>query len=320
MLFLRRNGEGLLSVAHSTAEYMRDFRRRQSEKDAQKEADFAWLKADYDVMRDEFIRHYLAQGHTMEQAEGYLKEYTASREMWGRQDLESVGVASDSVPEMKRDCFGTHEPEKDCDCSWHEDCHRAWMVKQKMEADKKAIPLQQCIILRVKKDNETVEVARAKCEKIFSDSSYSQMDSQNPDQLELMVTDWTKREMMERQKPQRVKDAERTARIATVIDDNKALLRKSELQELIRIGATMQAQKDAEEKQLGALTQKYTDRGIPEKTARKSAEWELKQMQNAETARKMEAQDKWDLMPPDKRKEFKKKLWRENKKFLEGST
>ena len=284
-------------VAHSSKEYMRDFRRRQSEKDAQKKADFAQLKVDYDLMRDEFIRGYLAQGHSMEQAEGYLATYTTPREMWGREDLQPVGMASDSVPEEKRDCFGTHEPDdsEDCGCVWHEDCRRAWMVKQKIEADKKAIPLQQCIILRVKKDNETVEVARQKCVKMLSDSAYNQMDSQNPDQLELMVNDWDKREMMERLKPQRVKDAERTAKIMAIIDDNRALQRKSELQDLIKIGAIFQTQKDAEQKQLDAITKKYTDQGVSEATARKDAMWEMKRMQNVETARKRESQDKWDF-------------------------
>jgi len=120
-------------------------------------------------------------------------------------------------------------------------------------------------------------------------------------------------------KPQAQKDAERNAKIYALIQTNKDILRKSELQNLIEIGTIFQAAEEKRQKQLDALTKKYTDRGVPEKTARESAVWEQKQIENAEARKRMKAQHDWDLMSPDEQTAYTRKVVADNKKLLEGS-
>jgi hypothetical protein len=123
---------------------------------------------------------------------------------------------------------------------------------------------------------------------------------------------------VESAKPQAQKDAERNAKIYALIQTNKDILRKSELQDLIEIGGIIQAQKDAEQKEIDALVQKYVDRGIPEKAALESATWERKQIQNAAARQRMKAQHDWDLKSKEEQMEYTRKVIEDNKKVLRG--
>lgn len=114
------------------------------------------------------------------------------------------------------------------------------------------------------------------------------------------------------------KERERNAKIYALIQENKAILRKSDLQDLIRIGAIMREVEEKREAQIDALTKKYTDRGIPEKTARESAVWEMKQIENAAARERMKTQHEWDLKTKEEQTAYMKKLMEDNKKVLRG--
>jgi hypothetical protein len=243
-------------------DYMHDYRARESEKQAQKDA---WMKEVGSVLKEELIGSLMADGKSREQAEGYFDEYCTPPELREEEEEESQSVeaASDSVSEEKpctaylgKSCpnFGKefHKDSDPCQrtCTVKDDCYHAW----------------------------------------FEESH----------------------------KPQAVKDAERNAKTIAYLAESKARQKKDELQDLIEIGAAIQAGKDARQEQLDALTQKYMDRGIDQGTAEKDAEWELKQEEQFRIRKSNEIQMIWNELPENEQFNYKLKLWRDNKKLLEG--
>lgn len=121
-------------------------------------------------------------------------------------------------------------------------------------------------------------------------------------------------------KSPRQKELERNVKIYALIEKNKEILRKSDLQDLIRVGAMMREVEEKREAQIDTLTKKYMDRDptIPEKTARESAVWEQKQIDNARQRESMKRQHDWDLLSKDEQDAYKMQIMKDNKKMLRG--
>lgn len=273
-------------MAHCSKEYMRDFRARQKEKAAQKNGQ---LSDAYDILgtdfTEEFIEERMNHGYTREQCEEYLRNYGMPPE------TQKVNAATDSVPE----CFGRQEP--DCsdigDCPSYNACLEAWKARQEAGGDQRKT--------EIKPDCFGTKQFTFDC-----DCS-----------LEL---DCNKAWNVESAKPQTQKDRERRDKIMKFLADSKALARQSEIRDLKALADSLIVIEKKKQTELDALTKKYTDRGIPEKTALESATWEQKQIQNAEMRRRMVAQDKWDLMTKEEQTAYKMKVVEDSKKLLEGST
>jgi hypothetical protein len=261
---------------------MRDFRARQKEKAAQKNGQ---LSDAYDILGKDLVEGFIEErghhGYTREQCETYLREYGMPPE------TQKVNAATDSVPE----CFGRQEP--DCsdvgDCHSYNACLEAWKARQEAGGD------------QVKPDCFGTKQFTFDCDC----SSKLKLECHNA---------WT----VESAKPQTQKDRERRDKIMEFLAESKELVRRQELRDLVKLADSLIVIEKEKQTELDALTKKYTDRGIPEKTALESAVWEQKQIQNARMAERMKAQDKWDLMSKEEQTAYKAKLMEDNKKLLRG--
>lgn len=248
-------------MAHSSNEYQRkylaEYRRRQAERKEQRDA---YIRNVDPVLREDVVRDMMSSGYSREQSEDFVNTYTMPSELWEDNDepepLEAeeesrpCGVASDSIPDVKKDCWATEKSIK-CQGSCNPECYHAY----------------------------------------FEESH----------------------------KPQAQKDAERTAKTIAYLAESKAQQKKDELQDLVEIGAAIQRGRDERQEKIDVLTKKYVDQGVDQVTAEKDAEWDLKQIENAERVRNREIKMIWDSLPEYAQFDYKLKLLRDGRKLLEGT-
>jgi hypothetical protein len=121
-------------------------------------------------------------------------------------------------------------------------------------------------------------------------------------------------------KPRVVKEAERTQKMIDWLAESKALVEGIERRESAELWAKVKVIEDAEEREFDAAVKKYTDQGIPEKTAIESCRWEQKR-QKAEVARQFrETMRKRELMTEEEKTAEKLKIFKDSKKLLKGDT
>jgi len=125
---------------------------------------------------------------------------------------------------------------------------------------------------------------------------------------------------VDRVNPQIQKDAERTQKMIDCLAESKTLVEGIERRESAELWAKVKAQNDAEEKEFDADVKKYTDQGVPEKTAIENAEWEQKR-RKTEVGRKFrEIAGKRALMTDEEKTAEKMKILKDSKKLREGDT
>lgn len=92
-----------------------------------------------------------------------------------------------------------------------------------------------------------------------------------------------------------------------VVKATLASMEKSELQDIMRIGAFMQEAKERSEQEISDVAQKYLERGVPEAAANESAMWEIKQ-------KKLKSKREWDALTDEEKVAKERKLLKDSKR------
>jgi hypothetical protein len=117
-----------------------------------------------------------------------------------------------------------------------------------------------------------------------------------------------------------LKEKERVRKVNDVLARSRVLVDKINRRETAKMWAAWQVQRDAEEKEKDAIAKKYMDRDptISEEAAIETAQWEMRQKQNAKIQKSREVQKIRDSMTDEQWAALKTSLVKDSKKLQES--